>query len=180
MAHSVDNYVSGNGIMSIYLRPTPFVEPTTPDWVDVGDCPQFSFTPKITKKDYWGHRTGVQARDKRIKVKEEGELKITLSEFTKENLRMYLGGLLSGTTVQIMEGGTEEYMIKFEQVLIAGEERILTFYRADFTAAGALEMINDGEGEGDWAKMEFAVQLLDDSVEHPSAKWGISEVAPTE
>ena len=180
MAHSVDNYVSGNGIVSFYQRPTPFAEPKENDWVDMGDCPQFEFTPKITKKDYWGHRTGVKARDKRIKVKEEGELKMTLSEMTKENLRLYFSGTLDGTTIKIMEGGTEEYMIRFKQVLIAGEERTYTFYRADITASGALQLIVDGEGEGDWAKMELAVTLLDDSVEHPGTKWGISEISATE
>jgi hypothetical protein len=179
MAHSVENYISGNGIVSFYLRPDPFVEPEENDWVDMGDCPQFEFTPKVTKKDYWGHRTGVRARDKRIKVKEEGELKMTLAEFTTENLQLYMNGVLDSQNIKIMEAGPEEYMIKFHQVLISGEAKDYIFYRAEISAAGALQMIADGEGEGDWAKMELAVMLLDDSVEHPGNKWGIIEVQPT-
>jgi hypothetical protein len=181
MAHSTDNYISGNGIPYLYLRPTPYAEPEEIDWVDMGDAVSFQFTPKVTKKIHQSHRTGVQSIDKRVKVKEEGELKVTLTEFFLANLQLFLSGTLDvdGSTIYPMEGGTDEYGIRFVQTLISGEERIYEFWRADIMASGAMDLIVDGEGETDWAKMELTITCLDDSVEHPGKKWGRVYLAPT-
>jgi len=178
MAASVANYMSGNGI--------PYIAPwdgTTPpgelDWVDLGDINKFSVQPKVTKKDHWSHRTGIQARDLRVKVKEECTLTWELTEITSANLLLYFQATLSGSDVLIMEGGVTNYAVKFEQVLINGIEHIFTFWKADVIPGAAIELIADGTGEGDWAKLEIQAELLEDSTNHPTNKWGKIALAPT-
>ena len=57
MAHSTDEYRSGNGV--IYMAPWSGVTPPLVGaLVDVGNGTAFSVEPKITKKPHYAHRDG--------------------------------------------------------------------------------------------------------------------------
>lgn len=84
-----------------------------------------------------------------------------------------------GSTLYPMEAGSTEYGFKFVEVLESGTGRTWEFWRADVNPAAALELIRDGEGEGDWGKLELEVRLLEDSINHPTCKWGQSYLSPT-
>jgi len=178
MAHSTDNYVSGGGIM--YIAPwdgsTP---PEELDYVDVGNCVSFTAEPKVIKKPHKSHRAAAETTDLKVKVREECMLKFALDELALENLRMFFQGVLDGTAIQVLEGGEETYAVKFIEDLANGTARQVKFWKVEISAAGALEFINHGDGEGDWAKLEFEGECLDDSINHPTEKWGRIDVVPT-
>ena len=159
MAHSTDNYKSGGLIMQIALWDgvTP---PELADLVDIGNVITFSVEPKITKKPHTSHRGGKAKTDKKIVVKTEGLLKWSADEFSIENLRNYFQGVISGTSIKPFESANEEYLIRITEYNVSGTERVHEWSRVEMSAAAALEMINHGEGEGDWAKMDFQGEIL--------------------
>ena len=153
--------------------------PEEADYVDIGNCIQFNIVPKVTKKIHMDHRGGVETIDKRVKVKEECQIKFVLDEFATSNLQMYFHGTLSGTDILPMEAATCTYAMKFVDDLVSGTERTWEFWKVEISPAGALDKINHGSGDNDWAKMEFEGEVLSDITNHATQKWGDIRITPT-
>jgi hypothetical protein len=180
-APSVDNYESGGLTLSIGKWSTDTTPPQEQDVVSVGNCLKFSEEPKVIKKNHKSHMGKTETIDKKVKVREECSLKFTLDEVSSiENLRMYFQGVIEGTDIYPMEGGSETYLVRITQQLVSGTERVHEWHKVEISASAAIEMINHGEAEGDWATAEFTGECLDDSSHHPDNKWGRIYLKPTE
>ena len=117
----ITSYMSGNGSPSIaqwYDGATP---PEEADFVALGEATEFTMAPKITKKNHKSHSTGVQAIDDRVSVYQEGELKITLSNFVAQTLQLFWQSTINPDTSQeIMDAMDYLYWLRFDQVLRRG------------------------------------------------------------
>ncbi len=181
MAHTTDNYKTG-GIIGFLAR---WIDDSTPPtlpagYVDVGNIVSWTEEPKVTKKPHKSHRGGTETTDKKVKVKEECTLKFTTDEITLENLRMFYGGdLHTADTIYPLNSDCETYSVKIVEYLASGQALIHEWHKVEVTAAAAVELINHGDGEGDWAKLEFEGEVLDDTVNNPVSKWGKIYVSPS-
>ena len=180
MAWTTDDLETGGGILYIQDA-TEGEAPSALDWVDCGNCNQFSETPKITNKEHKSHRSAVARLDKSISVEFDCEIKFQLDQMNKENLALFFSGVLDGTTIKPLEAGTLEKSIKWVPHLGNGTERTHEWLRCQISAASGVELVNHGNGETDWAKMEFTARVL--YTETPPAGYGYYGkiyVSPTE
>jgi hypothetical protein len=81
-----DEYYIGKGIVSIQ-------QATDTSYIDVGNVPQFEFTPEVKKLDHYSSRLGIKTKDKTVVQEKAAKLKIVLDEWTARNLQMMLMGV---------------------------------------------------------------------------------------
>lgn len=159
MGHTTTDYRSGNGLIQFGLwdGATP---PALEDLYDVGNGVAFKTEPKVTKKSHYAHRGGLATKDKSVTVKREVTLTVQLDEWNDENLKTYFQGVLALRQIKPLEGENEEYLVRFTETLISGEERVHEWSRVAFSAASAIELIQDGEGDTDWSPLELSGEVL--------------------
>jgi len=100
-------YFSGRGIVYLARRDAAG---NALAFTDVGNAPDFSFTLKTETKEHKESRSGQDLVDKRLTVGKSADVKVTLEEFSKDNLAMVLYGahsvLAAGTvTDEAMPAG---------------------------------------------------------------------------
>ncbi|MDP2358350.1 MAG: hypothetical protein Q8M31_20145, partial [Beijerinckiaceae bacterium] len=106
---NVDNYYVGKGVVSVS-------EDEGATWRDVGNVPEFEWTPNIEKLDHFSSRTGVRTKDRSIITEKSATLRIVMEEFTAENLTMILMGEAVGAgpiTVDIMSQSEKVLGVRF-------------------------------------------------------------------
>ena len=143
---SIDNYYVGKGVVTFAGN-------------QLGNCPLFTFTPKITKLDHFSSMHGTKIKDKSIVLSKEGTLAITLEEWTEDNLAI---ALLAGS------GGTGIYSssevqgeVIFTGANDVGPKLTTTFPTVNFIPSKALSLISDT-----WGAIELEGDVLAD--EHGS------------
>jgi hypothetical protein len=82
---NVDNYYIGKGKVEIKL-------PTDANWVDIGNVPEFEYTPNLTKLDHFSSRAGTRSKDKSVVTEKAAAIRIVMDEWTARNLSMALMG----------------------------------------------------------------------------------------
>lgn len=160
----ITSYMSGNGVPYIAQWYDAATEPEEADFVALGEAVEFTINPKVTKKNHKSHSTGVRAIDDRVSVYQEGELKVTLSNFVAQTLQLYwMSTINEDTSHDIMDAMDFLYWLRFDQVLRRGTPCRYDFYKVDLMAAAALNLLADGEGEGDWGRLELTGFMLKDA-----------------
>jgi hypothetical protein len=82
---NVNNYHIGKGILS-------FKEVGQTTFRDLGNAPEFLYTPAITKLEHFSSREGVKTKDFTAITQISATVKITLDEITGENLAYFALG----------------------------------------------------------------------------------------
>lgn len=85
LAPSTQNYVIGKGFLI-------FKPEGEEEFFHLGNCPNFVFTPAVTKLDHFSSMEGTKEKDASIVTEKTGTVKLTLEEFTKRNLGILLMG----------------------------------------------------------------------------------------
>lgn len=85
LAPSTDNYVIGKGFLI-------FKPEGESSFFHLGNVPNFTFTPAVTKLDHFSSMAGTKEKDKSIVTEKTATVKITMEEFTKRNLGILLMG----------------------------------------------------------------------------------------
>jgi hypothetical protein len=67
------------------------------DFFHLGNVPNFTFTPAVTKLDHFSSMAGTKLKDKSIVTEKTATVKITMEEFTKRNLGIMLMGDVNDT-----------------------------------------------------------------------------------
>ncbi len=83
-APSIDNYYIGKG--RVFWTPEAGVER------DLGNVPEFEFTPELEKLAHYSSRSGVPTKDREVVIEKSATLRIVMEELSLENLRMTLMG----------------------------------------------------------------------------------------
>lgn len=139
---NVDNYYVGTGVVSIKFE-------SDSDYVDAGNVTALVFTPKVTLLDHFSSRSGIKSKDLSIVLQKEGDLKITMEEYTARNLAMLLLGELdvSGNTatIDILATAAIRAGVKFVGANDVGPQWTLEFPLCDIVPSGAMNPINDGK-----------------------------------
>jgi len=154
---NVDNYIVGKGKVSI-KRPGDAV------FIDVGNVPEFEFTPNIEKLDHFSSRAGIRSKDKSVVLEKSGSLRMVLEEFTPRNLALALLGTPdesdpAAVTIDIMSETSVTCAVKFEGTNEIGPKWSLEFPAVEFSPSAALNPISD-----EWGQIEITGEVLYDEV----------------
>src|SRR3990172_371543 len=166
-------YVESGGLIAYVAKWTDdSTPPTLPgDYTDLGNVINYSEEPKVSWKKHPSHRGATETVDLMVPVKEEMMIKLSTDDITLEKLRMFYAGELSDSeTIIPLTASYEVYAVKIVQVLANGQEKTREWWKVQMAPGSAIELINHGDGDTDWAKLEFAGEILDDTVNHPNNK----------
>ncbi len=152
----IKNYYIGKGIVSIMLEG----EST---WRDVGNVTVFEFTPTITKLDHFSSRQGVKVKDRQVVTEKGGTLKMTMEEFTAENLALALLGIQSVNSagqdeIDIFAASEVRAKVKFVGTNDVGPQWQLIYNQVDFVPDAAINPISD-----DWGNLQVTGDVQVDS-----------------
>lgn len=82
MASSTDNYSLGKGIVSF----NQLIDGVSYGYLDLGNCPEFTFNVSIDKLDHYSSRGGLRAKDKSVISEITPTVSFTLDEINADNL----------------------------------------------------------------------------------------------
>jgi hypothetical protein len=152
---NVDNYYIGKGKVYIKLA-------ADADYVDVGNVPEFEFTPTIDKLDHFSSRAGIKAKDKSVAHSKSATVRVVMDEWTARNLALALMGAvddsdLSAVTINILELDDIQAAVKFVGANEVGPKWTYILPTVIFTPSKALQPISDA-----WGQIEISGDVLFD------------------
>lgn len=134
------NYRVGKGV--------PSWQPIgTTGFNDLGNSARIEFTPRATPLAHWSHRKGTRFKDDAIVVTKEGELLLTLDEWSYLNLELALLGSRSGNTVNILDLSNLKGTLQFVDAQDVGPRKIWTFPTVILFPNAKLDLISNEYGE---------------------------------
>ena len=141
LAPSTDNYVIGKG----FLIFKPVGED---DFFHLGNCPNFTFTPGVTKLDHFSSMEGTKEKDKTIVTEKTGTVRLTLEEFTKRNLGILLMGDVDDSdpdniTIDIFSTTALEGELRFYATNDEGPRWRFFLNKVQFTPSGDFSPISE-------------------------------------
>jgi hypothetical protein len=154
IAHNVDEYYVGKGIVTIQPG-------MTGDWFDVGNVPEFEFTPVVEELAHNSSRSGTRTRDRTIILEKGGDLRIVLEEWTSLNLSIILlGDVVEDAgppieySIDILSKTAFTAAVRFQGMNDVGARWNFQFNRVDFIPSGSLNPISE-----EWGQLEVTGRL---------------------
>lgn len=154
LSPNVDEYAIAKGIVT--MQPD-----MTGVWFDVGNVPEFEFTPEIEELAHFSSRTGVRSRDKTVILEKGGDLRIVLEEWTAFNMAIILlsdvtpvTGPPAGDALDILSKSAFTAAVRFQGKNDVGPRWNFQFNRVDFIPSGSLNLISE-----EWAGIEVTGKL---------------------
>jgi hypothetical protein len=152
----IRNYTIGKGIAS-------FKKTGEASFRDLGNVIVFEFTPTAEVLDHFSSRTGVKSKDRSVVISTEGELKISMEEFTVENLNLALMGNIDEDStgrpvIDILQNSSVTGEVKFVGTNSVGQKYEWLFNNVSFTPSSTVSPLSD-----EWGAMEVTGQVLVDS-----------------
>lgn len=148
---NVAEYYVGKGIVTIQ----PDGEVT---WFDVGNVPEFEFTPTVEELEHFSSRSGLRTRDLTIVLERGGDLRMMMEEWTSFNMQIILLGEEVITAdlhqIEIMSLGQYSAAVRFQGQNTVGPKWNFHFHKVDFLPSGSLNPISE-----EWANMEVTGRL---------------------
>lgn len=152
---NVDEYFVGKSIVT--LKPD-----TT--WYDVGNVPEFEFTPTAEELAHFSSRAGLKSRDRTIVVERGGDVRIILEEATSFNMAIIMLGDLVVTpgattpedlhVIDILTKSAYSAAVRSQGQNIVGARWNFQFEKADFIPSGAIGVISE-----EWGSFEINGRL---------------------
>ncbi len=152
-APSIDNYYIGKG--RVFWTPEAGVER------DLGNVPEFEFTPELEKLAHYSSRSGVRTKDREVVIEKSATLRIVMEEWSVENLALQL----MGDTPADNGSGDMEFdllaedeirgQIRFVGANSVGPQVTITLPLVSFIPSSAISLIGD-----EWGTLELAGEVL--------------------
>ena len=152
-APSINNYYIGKGI--VYWTPEGGVER------DLGNVPEFEFTPELEKLPHYSSRSGVRVKDRDVIIEKSATLRIVLEEFSLDNLAMALLGdapvedTPGNNTFNLFAVSELRGAIRFEGANDIGPKMTITLPLVSFTPSSSMNPISD-----EWGGLEINGDVL--------------------
>lgn len=151
-APNTDNYYIGKGI--VYFK-----KEGETDWRDLGNVPEFEFTPELEKLEHFSSRQGVKEKDATKVTEKKGTLRIVMDEWDFENVAL----ALLGTVAQNTEGQNVAHIFAENsitgQIKFIGQNEVgprveLIFNKVDFIPSSSINPISD-----EWGTLEVTGEV---------------------
>lgn len=152
-APSIDNYYIGKG--KVFWTPEAGVER------ELGNVPEFEFTPALEKLDHYSSQSGVRTKDRSVVLEKSATVRIVMEEWSVENLRM---ALMGGTAADDGSGNMTFALLavdelrgalRFEGANSVGPQVTITLPLVAFTPSGSISPISD-----EWGSLEVSGDVL--------------------
>jgi hypothetical protein len=165
---NVGNLQVGKGIVS-------FKKTGDSVFRDLGNVTSFVITPDMDTLDHFSSREGVKKKDITIILEKKGTVKLTMEEFTAQNLSiMVLGSFdedaVGGPEVEIFSSTQVTGELKFVGTNDVGPKITVDLYNVSFSPSGDLEMISD-----EWNNMEVTADMLVAADGANAGKFGLAK-----
>lgn len=162
---NVDNYYIGKG--KVYIKLTDDA-----DYIDIGNVPEFEFTPEIEKLDHFSSRAGVRSKDKSVVLEKAATLRMVMEEWTARNLALALLGAVDASnpdevTIEIFSLSAISAQVKFVGANDVGPKWTFEFPMVEFTPSAAINPISD-----EWGQIEITGDILYDDI---NQTWGTAK-----
>jgi hypothetical protein len=159
---NVENYYIGKGKVEIKL-------PGDADYVDIGNVPEFEYTPNLTKLDHFSSRAGTRSKDKSVVTEKAATIRIVMEEWTARNLSMALMGAVDNSqptavTVDIFSLNSITASVRFTGANDVGPKWTFEFPNVEFTPTSSINPISD-----EWGQIEVTGDILFDD---GTQSWG--------
>jgi hypothetical protein len=154
---NIGNYYIGRGSVYIKLLGESV-------YTDVGNCPTFEFTAKVTQLDHYSSQTGVKVKDFTAVTEISGSLTMVLEEFTARNMGFALLGLASGgpspsqETIDIFSSPVIYGAVQFIGDNDVGPNYTVTFPLVQISPNKALSLISGNA----WGTIDLTGDVLYD------------------
>lgn len=151
-APNTDNYFIGKGIVT--FKPTGASQ-----FYDLGNVPEFEFTPSTEVLEHFSSREGVRKRDKTVTLETGGEIRIVMEELTAKNLAMLLLGDVDESdpdvdVIELLSQSSVSGELRFYGTNDVGPKVEAIFLKVDFLPSGSFSPISD-----EWGQMEVTGQI---------------------
>ena len=148
----INNYYVGKG--KVYWTPSGGSE------IDVGNVPEFEFTPEIDKLDHFSSREGTRTKDRSIVIEKSASVRIVMEEWTPENLaNALLGDVLANTAgdeyIEIFSKSEVTGQLRFEGNNDVGPKIDIVLPSVSFIPGSTLGVISD-----EWGGIELTGDVL--------------------
>ena len=152
-APSIDNYYIGKGV--VYWTPDGGTER------DLGNVPEFEFTPNLEKLDHFSSRQGVRSKDRSVTVEKSATVRIVLEEWSLDNLVLALMGDTPAANVDtnmefnVMAVDELRGILRFEGANSVGPQITITLPSVAFRPSSSMNPISD-----EWGSLEVEGDVL--------------------
>lgn len=156
MASDPLQYYIGKGVINF----TPIAGSTLGTKRDLGNVPEFEFTPSVELLQHQSSRSGVRTTDRTVVVSRGGDVRIVMEEHTADNLAMLLLGTVTadtvggGHTIDILSSNTIDGLIQFESTNEVGPKITMDLYNVSFQPGASLSLIGE-----EWNQLEITGQV---------------------
>ena len=161
-SHSTTLYTLGKGILYI----AEFSGGAPGAYSDVGNCPEFNYTPTQEVLKHYSSRTGTKTEDKETIIEVGYTADFILDELSILNLKMFMRGTLTGNKIKANLALDKEYALRFISDNPAGPNIIYQFWRCKLSPNGAFSLIGD-----EWSTLSFSASGLVDTVNHTASPY---------
>ena len=152
-APSIDNYYIGKG--RVFWTPEGGVER------DLGNVPEFEFTPELEKLAHYSARSGVRTKDREVVIEKSATLRLVLEEWSVENLAL---ALMGGVPAANLDGNMEFELlaasevrgaVRFEGANAIGPQITIQLPLVAFAPSSSISPITD-----EWGSLELSGDVL--------------------
>lgn len=153
-APSINNYYIGKGAL--------FWTPVGGEERDLGEVPEFEFTPSVEKLPHYSNRQGVRVKDREVVTEKSATVRLVMEEWTIENLAMALAGsapvtdeTTGRTSFDILAASEVRGALRFEGTNDVGPQITINLPLVAFTPSGSISPITD-----EWGGLEVSGDVL--------------------
>ena len=126
---SITNYTVGKGICMFATQ-------------DLGNAPEFVFTPELESLDHFSSRAGVRTKDATYVIEKKGSIRIVLDEWSEFNLRLAILAASTGA-IEVFASNSREGALVFTGTNEIGPKYTWTFPSVTFIPSGDIGLISD-------------------------------------
>lgn len=120
---NADNYYIGKGI--VWWK----AEGDT-DYRQLGNVPEFEYTPSVEKLDHFSSQAGVKVKDRTVVTQKSATVRIVMEEWTQDNLALFLLGATADAVTLNTTGDTHSSTTLDNIASLAGLAKGATAYVA--------------------------------------------------
>lgn len=152
---NVLNYYIGKGVVS-------FQKEGDVGFRDVGNVPEFEFTPAIEKLDHFSSREGVRKKDRTVVLEKSATIRMIMEEWVAENLAMFALGEVETNTagdpvIDIFSVSEIKGALFFQGTNDIGAQVDILLHNVSFQPSSSINPISD-----EWGQIEITGEVLDE------------------
>ena len=169
-AGNVLNLQVGKGIVS-------FKKTGEAEFRDLGNVTEMVITPDLTTLEHYSSRVGVKSKDLVVVLEKKATVKMTMEEFTAQNMGLMLFGAVDedgvdGPSVEIFSEAAITGALRFVGANDIGPKLTVDLYNVSITPTGDFGLITD-----EWNNCEVTADVLLAPAGDPNeGKFGLAKV----